>query len=268
MTSLNVVDLQGKKKGTIALPAQFDESFRPDIIRRAVISIQTGKRQPYGTDLRAGKKYSARFTKRRRAFRGTYGKGWTRVPKKILSRNGTQMNAVGAFVSGTVGGLRAHPPKAAKIWFEKINNKEKAQAIRSALAASINKEIIASSGHLVPKEFPFVLADDFENVKKTKEIFSLLGKMGFENEFERASKKNVRAGVGKNRGRKYKKSKGFIIVVGKECPLLKSARNLPGIDVVLADKLNAELLAPGTIAGRPALFTEDAIAAIKGGLFQ
>jgi len=61
------------------------------------------------------------------------------------------------------------------------------------------------------------------------------------------------------RGRKYKTRKGPLLVVSKECKLLKSAKNIPGLDVVEVSKLNAELLAPGTTMGRLTLFTEAAI---------
>ena len=49
------------------------------------------------------------------------------------------MNWVGAFAPGTVGGRRAHPPKSEKIWSKKINKKENAKAIRSAISATLLK---------------------------------------------------------------------------------------------------------------------------------
>ena len=44
-----------------------------------------------------------------------------------------------------------------------------------------------------------------------------------------------------------------------ECEALKSARNVPGIDVAVVKNLNAELLAPGTHMGRLTLFTQAAL---------
>ncbi|MFC1755641.1 50S ribosomal protein L4 [Thermoproteota archaeon] len=69
----------------------------------------------------------------------------------------------------------------------------------------------------------------------------------------------MRAGKGKLRGRKYKTKKGPLIVVSKECPLVKTADNIPGVEVVEVQNLNANLLAPGTDLGRLTLFTDTAI---------
>ncbi|MBR9691209.1 50S ribosomal protein L4, partial [Candidatus Woesearchaeota archaeon] len=61
------------------------------------------------------------------------------------------------------------------------------------------------------------------------------------------------------RGRKYKKKKGILFVVSKDCSLEKAARNIPGIDIAVVNSLNAKLLAPGAVPGRLTLFTEAAI---------
>jgi len=71
--------------------------------------------------------------------------------------------------------------------------------------------------------------------------------------------KKIRAGIGKLRGRKYQKKKGLLIVVSENCPLSKSARNLPGVEIVTPNQLNAELLAPGKMIGRITLYTENAV---------
>ena len=78
-------------------------------------------------------------------------------------------------------------------------------------------------------------------------------------ELERLNAKKVRAGVGKNRGRPYRKKKGPLIVVSANCNLSKSAKNIPGVDVCVVKDLNAELLAPGASVGRFTIFTEKAI---------
>ena len=81
-----------------------------------------------------------------------------------------------------------------------------------------------------------------------------------EKDVERAKKgKSVRAGKGKMRGRRYKRSKSLLIVAGKNSAIMKSARNIEGIDIVTARNLSAEHLAPGTLPGRLTLWTESAI---------
>src|SRR3989338_318436 len=120
---LAILDLSKNKIGEIKMPPQFEEEIRPDLIQRDVLAIQSHKRQGYAADPLAGKRAAAKLSRRRRKYRGSYGLGISRVPRKILSRRGTRMNWVGAFAPGTVGGRRAHPPKAEKIWWQKINRK-------------------------------------------------------------------------------------------------------------------------------------------------
>ncbi|NQU78182.1 50S ribosomal protein L4 [Candidatus Woesearchaeota archaeon] len=256
---IKIFDLNNAEKGSKELPQVFDEQVRPDLIKRAVETLQANHRQPYGSDPHAGKKCSAELSRRRRKYRGSYGHGISRVPRKILSRNGTRFNWVGAFAPGTVGGRRSHPPKASKIWARKLNIKERRKAIRSAIAATIGKEFVIQRGHALPDSYPFIIVNDFESIDKTKSIVDAMKKLGLEAELSRASEKTYRAGKARLRGRKYRKRKGPLFVVSKDCPLLKSASNVPGVDVVPVNELNAELLAPGSVPGRLTFFTEAAV---------
>jgi ribosomal protein L4 len=85
---LPIHDLQNNKKGDQELPKQFSEEYRPDLIRRAVLSLQSRSRQRYGTDPEAGQRHSSELSKRRRKYRGCYGFGISRVNRKIHSRLG------------------------------------------------------------------------------------------------------------------------------------------------------------------------------------
>ena len=256
---LKIVSRENKESGKQKLPVQFEEAFRPDLIHRAVISLQSRRRQRYGADPRAGKKQAARLSRRRRDYKGAYGKGLSRMPRKTMTRRGMQMNFVGAFAPGTVGGRRAFPPTSEHIFAQSINDKERRKAIRSALSAVVDKNIVQSRGHKVPANYPFILTTDSESMKKTKDVLELLGKLGFEAELERSDKPKVRAGKGKMRGRRLKKAKGPLIVVSGKCDMLSAAKNIPGIDVVEIKNINAELLAPGAQAGRITIFTQGAI---------
>jgi large subunit ribosomal protein L4e len=256
---LKILNKEGNEKGSQDLPSQFSETVRPDIIKRAVLSLQSIKRQRYGADPEAGIRASAILSKRRRKYRGMYGHGISRTPRKILSRSGTQFNWQGAVAPNTVGGRRAHPPKAEKQWEQKINKKERRKAIRSALAATINKNLVLERGHLVPDNYPFLLDSELESLDKTKQVLDFLKKIGFEKELGRSSRKIIRAGRGKLRGRRYKKCAGTLIVISKECKLEKAARNIPGLEIVKVNSLNAELLAPGAVIGRATLFTQAAL---------
>lgn len=256
---LKIINTKNSVSGKVKAPKQFNEEIRPDLISRAVLAVQSHKRQPYGAHPEAGKRASAELSRRRRKYRGSYGIGISRVPRKILSRRGTRMNWVGAFAPGTVGGRRAHPPKAEKNWSQKINDHERKKAIRSAMAATLCKEIVEARGHLVPENYPFTIDDDFEKLGKTKDVKTALLKLGFDKELNRAEKKTIKAGRGKSRGRKYRKKKSVLLVVAEKCSLIKAAKNLPGVDIVTVESLNAELLAPGTDIGRATLFTKKAM---------
>ena len=254
-----IVDKSGKETGKIQVPTQFNETYRPDLIKKAALAILANNRQAYGASPEAGKRHSAFLSKRRRKYRGTYGIGQSRTPRKVLNRNGTRFFYVGAVAPQTVGGRRAHPPKSTKIWTQKINTKENRKAIRSALSAAFNVEIVKEKGHIIPSNYPFVLAEEFKAVKKTSDLKDVLVKLGLEDELKRAQVRKVRAGKGKTRGRKYKTKVSILFVVTEPCDLAYAALNIPGCDIVLVQNLNAYLLAPGARAGRLTLFTEDAI---------
>ncbi len=253
-----VYNLKGEETVSIDLPVQFNEPLSPILIKRAVLAIQSTKIQPQGTLKEAGKRASAKLSKRRRKYRGSYGHGISRVPRKITWRRGTQFGWEGAFAPGTVGGRQAHPPKQEKILIKQINKKERRKAIRSAITATINPDLVKVR-HKLPKNYPLIIESKFELLNKTKQIIDLLKKLGLEAELKRISVKKIRAGKGKARGRKYRTKTGPLIVVARTCPLEKSARNLLGIEIIKINSLNAELLAPGTIPGRLTIWSKDAI---------
>lgn len=260
---VKVFDITGKEKGKTELPEQFNEEVREDLIKKAFLAIMSHKRQPYGAWPMAGKTYVAWTSKRRRDYRGSYGYGISRTPKKVLTRRGMRFYWVGAFAPNTVGGRRAHPPKAEKKWAWKINDKERRKAIRSAMSATMIREIVETRGHKVPENYPFIVDESIEKVSKTKELRKILETLGFKEELERAEKKKIRAGKGKMRGRRYRKKKSILIVASDTSILEKAAKNIPGIDVVRVDSLNVELLAPGTHPGRVTLYTTNAIEKLR-----
>ena len=256
---LKILSISKTESGSMELPKQFSEPIRSDLIKRAVEVIRANKRQPYGADPQAGKKHSAELSRRRRKYRGSYGHGISRVPRKIHTRRGTRFFWVAAMAPGTVGGRRAHPPKAEKEWEKKINSKERRKAIRSAISATVNREIVEKRGHKIPQEYPFIIEDKFEDLSKTKEVKEALETLGMKEDLIRALARTFRAGVSRLRGRKYRVPKSVLFVVSKDCKLSKSAKNLPGVEVISVQNLNAEILAPGAEIGRATLFTKSAI---------
>lgn len=255
---VGVYSLKGKVIEKIELPTVFQTEYRPDLIQRAVVAFQSKKRQSYSVSEGAGMKTSADYFGRRRgAYRQTINRGMSRLPREKTGGGGLGKVRM---VPQSVGGRRAHPPKG-KNWEKKINNKEYLLALKSAIAATKNKDFFKARGHITEniKEIPLIVDDSLEKLNKTKEVIKVLEALGLGNDLERASKKKIRAGRGKGRGRKYKKRKTALIVVNTDSGIKKGARNIPGIDTATLNELNVELLAPGTHAGRIVIWTKSAI---------
>lgn len=252
MTKVNIYKVDGKTKEKTDLPKIFNTPYRPDIIRKAFHVLRSNKRQPYGADKRAGAKHATASIGK--------GQGMSRVPRLTQGRTA-------ALAPCVVGGRRAHPPKTEKNWKEKINKKEKELAKKSAISATSNKELVKERGHLFEDKItlPIIIEEEFEKIKKTKEVVNTFKNIGIYKDVRRSSEgKHVRAGKGKQRNRRYKKPKSVLVVTDKE-NLIKSCRNIPGVDVVKTKEINIEHLAPGGNGGRLTVFTESSFKKIKGG---
>ncbi len=246
--------MDGKASGEVQLPAVFGAEVRLDLISRAAISDQTRHYQPKGNDPRAGMETSARYRGRKEDFGSGKNKGTAIRPREVLPKG--RLGKVKRIPSA-VKGRRAHPPHVEKIIIEQINKKEYAVALRSAIAATSHKEIVQKRGHKVNVQLPIVMDNSFEAISKTSQVYKALATIIGE-DLARASKGKMRTGVRKRKGGKvYPKS--AIIAVGKDAPVLKAARNIPGVDVVAAENLSVEKLAPGAKAGRLAIYTEAAL---------
>ncbi len=262
---IDIIDKTGKKVADYDLKLSSD--IREDIFKKAVMAESSLFRQPYGASVSAGRRHSINVSKRRQTFRTTYGKGVSRTPRKTMWRRGMQVRFVGAFSPNTVGGRRAHPPKACKIIQKNINNKEWLKALQIGLLASVNKSIVLKNGQRVPEKYPFILNDDVETIDRTKDFRAFLNSIGFESEIERLSKKVVRAGKGTMRNRTYKQKRGPLVVVSSyDSPLLKSSKNIQGFEVITPDLLMVRDFAMSSKAGRAVLFTQKAIKEFEEGL--
>jgi large subunit ribosomal protein L4e len=237
--------LDGDETGTLDLPDVFSEPVRADLVKRAVLAAQANRTQQYGSDEYAGLRTSAES-------QGS-GRGMAHVPKT---------EGRGARVPQTVGGRKAHPPKAEKDHSLDLNDKERKAAVRSAIAATTDSDLVADRGHNFDDdvELPLVVSDEFEDLVKTQEVVSFLEAVGVHDDIVRADEgRNVRAGQGKLRGRKYQEPSSILVVTSSDAGPSKAARNLAGADVATAREVNAEDLAPGTEPGRLTLWTESAV---------
>ena len=240
-------DLDGEAVDTVDLPAAFEGAVRPDLVRKAVTAAQANRRQDYGTDDYAGMRTSGE------SFGS--GRGMAHVPRS---------EGTGVRVPQTVGGRKAHPPKAETDRTRTINDKERQAAVRSALAATADSELVADRGHeFDAEELPIVLEDDFEDLEKTQDALATLEAVGLGADVERADEgRTVRAGQGKRRGRKYREPTSVLVVTSSESGPSRAARNLAGVDVATGREVNAEDLAPGGEAGRLTVFTESGLAEV------
>lgn len=244
-----VLNKEGEAAGEVELPKVFETPFRPDVIKRAVLTAQSHRFQPQGRDPMAGKRTTAESM-------GT-GFGIARIARLKGGRRA-------AFIVGVVGGHAAFPPLSEKNIKKRINKKEKRLALLSGIAATADKEVVSRRGHVVEslKALPLVVEDHVQALQRTKEMKEFLVKLGVWQDVLRGSKTKIRAGRGKMRGRREKKRKGPLIVVAEDLGISKAGGNLPGVDVVEVNRLNTELLAPGAHAGRLTIWTRSAVSTL------
>ena len=244
---VNIIDLSGNTTKKIS-SALFDEPLRPDLIKKAVLASQANRQQPYGPHMYAGMRTSA--------------EGWG--PGRGVSRVARLKNSSrAARIPQAVKGREAHPPKPETDRTEKINDKERSKAIRSAIAATGSEKLVKTRGHRFQSQLPLIVVDDLSALTKTKDVRTFMEAARIWDDIERAKEKTIRAGKGKLRGRKYKRAKSILIVTTEDKGIVRAARNLAGVDIVTPDQLNAELLAPGAYAGRLTIYTASAIAKLE-----
>jgi large subunit ribosomal protein L4e len=251
-------NIEGKKIKEINLPKCFSSTIREDIVLKVFEAKKT--KQPYSPSPVAGKQYSARgkIRHRRHVWQTSYGRGMSRVPRKVMSRRGTQFNWEAASIPFARGGMRAHPPKiVSMINTKKINKNEIKMALNSAISSTANPKMISKKYERIEeksiKEVPFVIESKLNKIK-SKDLIEKIKLILGENLFQVALKKRVqRAGKGKTRGRKYKSNAGLLIVLGEKEKLKTNA-----FDIVNVKNLSLNDLASGGL-GRLTLYTEDAI---------
>lgn len=256
MEKINIYDFMLKERESMEIPNLFKLKPRLDLIKKATEVQFSNNKQPQGRDKRAGLKNTAEGW-------GT-GHGLSRAPRLKGSGYPTARN-VGR-VPFAVGGRRTHPIKTEKRIKKRINKKSRTLSLISAISASADKYWIEKRGHDISKipQLPFVIDDKIQTIKKTKKLYSVLSNLGLEKDLIRVkSSKKVRAGKGKKRGRKYKRSKGFLIIIKDNFGILQASKNIPGVDVVNIEHLSISDIAPGGVPGRLIIWTASAFKELK-----
>jgi len=253
---LSVFSLEGEKTTTTPLPTVFTSPIRPDIVQFVHTNMAKNKRQAYAVSTRAGKEVSA-------SSWGT-GRAVARIPR--VGGGGTSRSGQGAFGNMCRGGRMFAPTKVWRKWHRKINTTQKRYAVTSALAASAVPALVMARGHRVDEvpEIPLVLDSELENTNLTSRAVDILSAVGAYPDVERAvDSKQIRAGKGKLRNRRYTLRRGPLIIYADNSACEKAFRNLPGVETCSVHSLNLLQLAPGGHMGRFCIWSQSAMDALN-----
>jgi large subunit ribosomal protein L4e len=248
-----ILDLKGKEIETVNLPQVFNYPYRPEVIKKTYVNLDTHHYQKQGRYPAAGEMVSAES-------RNT-GLGIARLAR--AKGEGFSRAGQAAGVGGVRKGRLNHPPESWKVIYKKLNKKEKSVGLCSAISCTSNKELVEKRGHIVKglDSFPVIITDDLESVSKTKDLMSVLKDLGIEDDLKRVERSiKRRSGKAKQRGRPNRIGKSALIVVGNDnCDLLKLDGSIPGISVKNVKDLSVLDLAPGAKPIRLTLFSKSSL---------
>jgi len=249
---LSVFSTTGEKTGETNLPEVMLAPIRPDIVQFVHTNMNKNKRQAYAVSINAGKMVSA-------SSWGT-GRAVARIPR--VGGGGTSRSGQGAFGNMCRGGRMFAPTKTWRKWHKKINTTQKRYAVASALAASAVPSLVMARGHKIDEvpEIPLVVENSIESTKKTSAAKDLLASLGALEDVEKAAaSKQIRAGKGKMRNRRYTIRRGPLVIYSKNDGVEQAFRNLPGVELCCVERLNLLQLAPGGHMGRFCIWSQAAI---------
>lgn len=249
---VSVFNASGERDGEVSFPGVFNAPIRPDVVQFVHDNMAKNKRQAYAVNVDAGHQTSAESW-------GT-GRAVSRIPR--VQGGGTQRSGQGAFGNMCRGGRMFAPTKVWRKWHKRINLNQRRYATTSALAASAVTPLVLARGHRASgiEELPLVISDDIEAIKKTRDAYKAMEKLGLAEDVDKAkSSKKLRRGKGKMRNRRYVKRRGPLVIYSDENAGIKFAvRNLTGVDTCHVSRLNLLQLAPGGHMGRLCVWTKSA----------
>lgn len=252
---LSVYNDSGAAAGQIATPAVFKAPIRHDLVNFVHTNLRKNARQATGVKKIAGEQTSAESW-------GT-GRAVARIPR--VRGGGTHRSGQAAFGNMCRGGRMFAPLKTWRKWHKRVNINQRRFAMTSAIAATGVPALVMARGHMVDNvpEIPLVVSNNVENYNKTKQAVALLKAVGAWDDIKRVyATRRQRAGRGKMRGRRFVQKLGPCIVYKNDNGVVKSFRNIPGVNLVPVEALNVLKLAPGGHVGRFLIFTEDAAKAL------
>ena len=246
---VDILALNGTKLRELELPKVFETQYRPDLIRRAVLSEQSKRKQPQGRFPLAGRRVAAKS-------HGP-GKGTAKIPR---ATGKARHSGKGVLIHSAVGGRLLFPPSTKKKIVEKINKKEHHIALKSAIASTAKKEYVSQRGHQFDEEItvPLVVEDKITEVEKTQKLLEIFTTLGVGKDIKRCKKRSIRAGKGKMRGRKYKTKSGPLLILNEDSNVIRAGNNIPGVSIKKISDITVEDIAPGGEAARLTIWTEKA----------
>src|SRR3954463_12928084 len=128
----SIFDLKGNEHSKIDLPEIFNFPYRPEIIKKVYVNMDSHHYQEQGRYPAAGEIVSAES-------RNT-GLGIARLAR--AKGEGFSRAGQAAGVAGVRHGRVAHPPESWKDIYKKINRKEKQLGLCSAIAVTAKKELV------------------------------------------------------------------------------------------------------------------------------
>jgi large subunit ribosomal protein L4e len=249
---VSVFSLTGEKAGETTLPAVMTAPLRPDIVQFVHTNMSKNNRQAFAVNIHAGKQAVATSW-------GT-GRAVARIPR--VGGSGTSRSGQGAYGNMCRGGRMFAPTKVWRKWHRKINGTQKKYAVASSLAASAVPALVMARGHAIDEvpEIPLVVENALQSTKKTSQAKDILVALGAGPELEKvAGSKQVRAGKGKMRNRRYTLRRGPLVIYAENDGIEKAFRNLPGVEICCVSRLNLLQLAPGGHMGRFCIWSQAAI---------
>ena len=257
MGKQQILDINGKKAKEITTSV-FDGQIRKDIVQKIAEVEKLDDKQLYAPFLWSGMQTSAsgNVKHNRHVWKTDRGKGLSRYPKKRMSDKGERFVWVAAAIPGVRGGRRAHPPHLLRKDL-KINKKEKALGLKSALAMVASDENIQDKysrleGGKISIKLPIIVESKMLSLKTKEFLESLRRILGDQLMSIAIQKRETRPGKGKMRGRKYKSNAGLLLVIANN-----QAKKINGIDVVNVKGLKIGDLASN--GARLVMFTEESI---------
>ncbi|CBY15952.1 unnamed protein product [Oikopleura dioica] len=188
----------------VNLPAVFKAPIRSDVVQFVHTNISKNARQPYSVSRVAGEETSAESW-------GT-GRAVARIPR--VRGGGTSRSGAAAFGNMCRGGRMFNPNKTWRNWHRRVNITQRRFATVSAIAATGIPVLAMAKGHFISNvpEFPLVLENSVESLKKTKEAVKTLKSVGALEDVKRAREtRRFRAGRGKMRNRRRVQKRGPLV---------------------------------------------------------